>query len=261
MSAAESHKYQGNVYFGQQLYDKAIAEYSTAIIQNPSNPVYYTNRALCYLRTGQFERVISDCEKAVELDAGCLKGYYFACEFLNEKAYQLSIEQRASFSEEIAHAYRQAKKKKWEIADRKRRERESDLFRYLGGLVEGDRQRRLAMLSAHDHDAVEAVNNESDLRLSEITALFSQAGEESGKKREVPDYFTGKISFEIMTDPVITPSGITYDRTEILQHLRKIGQFDPLSRKPMTEADLIPNLSLKEAIDDFLDKNGWAVDY
>ena len=30
------------------------------------------------------------------------------------------------------------------------------------------------------------------------------------QKREVPDYLCGRISFELMKDPVITPSGITY---------------------------------------------------
>lgn len=30
------------------------------------------------------------------------------------------------------------------------------------------------------------------------------------QRREVPDYLCGKISFELMTDPYITPSGITY---------------------------------------------------
>lgn len=28
--------------------------------------------------------------------------------------------------------------------------------------------------------------------------------------REVPDYLCGKISFELMVDPYVTPSGITY---------------------------------------------------
>jgi len=28
--------------------------------------------------------------------------------------------------------------------------------------------------------------------------------------RDVPDYLCGKISFELLSDPVITPSGITY---------------------------------------------------
>ena len=30
------------------------------------------------------------------------------------------------------------------------------------------------------------------------------------QKREVPDHLCGRISFELMKDPVITPSGITY---------------------------------------------------
>lgn len=38
--------------------------------------------------------------------------------------------------------------------------------------------------------------------------------------RDVPDYLCGKISFEIMKNPVITPSGITYDRKDIEEHLQ-----------------------------------------
>ena len=30
----------------------------------------------------------------------------------------------------------------------------------------------------------------------------------------------GKISFELMRDPVITPSGVTYDRKDIDEHLQ-----------------------------------------
>ena len=40
------------------------------------------------------------------------------------------------------------------------------------------------------------------------------------QKREVPDYLCGKISFDIMKDPVITPSGMTYDRKDIEEHLQ-----------------------------------------
>ena len=64
-------------------------------------------------------------------------------------------------------------------------------------------------------------------------------------RREVADYMCGKISFEIMTDPLIAPSGITYDRSEIYQHMKKIGHFDPFTREPLTHSDLIPNLALK----------------
>lgn len=40
------------------------------------------------------------------------------------------------------------------------------------------------------------------------------------QKRDVPDCMCGRISFELMRDPVITPSGITYDRKDILEHLQ-----------------------------------------
>ncbi|KAJ3047293.1 STIP1 y and U box-containing protein 1 [Rhizophlyctis rosea] len=288
-SEAESHKLQGNIYFGQQLYDEAIREYSTAIIKNPNNPVYYTNRAICFLRTHQFDKVIADCERATELNVEWVKGYYLMGQALAEidsrveraittlrKAYDLSIQQRVTYSEEIANAYRQAKKKKWEIADKKRRSEQSDLHSYLTTLMEEERKRRVEGLEGWERErveyelvraylsffteTVEEVNIEANFRweqnerTSQIQTLFNTANDESAKRREVPDYYCGKISFEIMMDPVVTPSGITYDRTEIRQHLNKIGQFDPLSRKPLREEDLVANLSLKEAIDDFLDQ-------
>lgn len=40
------------------------------------------------------------------------------------------------------------------------------------------------------------------------------------QKRDVPDILCGKISFELMREPLITPSGITYDRRDIDEHLQ-----------------------------------------
>lgn len=40
------------------------------------------------------------------------------------------------------------------------------------------------------------------------------------QKRDIPDYLCGKISFELMREPCITPSGITYDRKDIEEHLQ-----------------------------------------
>lgn len=42
------------------------------------------------------------------------------------------------------------------------------------------------------------------------------------QKRDVPDFLCGKISFEILREPVITPSGITYERKDIEEHLQVI---------------------------------------
>lgn len=43
--------------------------------------------------------------------------------------------------------------------------------------------------------------------------------------------------------------------------MNKIGFFDPISRATLTESQLIPNLALKECVDEFSKEHGWAVDY
>lgn len=81
------------------------------------------------------------------------------------------------------------------------------------------------------------------------------------QKREVPDYLCGKISFEILQEPVVTPSGITYERKDIEEHLQRVGHFDPVTRVKLQQDQLIPNFAMKEVVDAFLAENEWALDY
>lgn len=77
----------------------------------------------------------------------------------------------------------------------------------------------------------------------------------------MPDYLCGKISFEILVDPVITPSGITYERKDIEEHLTRVGHFDPVTRVKLTQDQLVQNFSMKEVVDAFLSENEWAHEY
>lgn len=76
----------------------------------------------------------------------------------------------------------------------------------------------------------------------------------------MPDYLIDQITFEIMHDPVITRSGHSFERAVIIRHLQK-HPHDPITREYMTVDDLRPNYALKTACEEFLDKNGWAVDW
>lgn len=79
-------------------------------------------------------------------------------------------------------------------------------------------------------------------------------------RQQVPDYMIDCISFAFMYDPVITRSGQSYERATILEHLRN-SNTDPLTRQPLRKEDLRPNLALKQACSEFLEHNGWAVDW
>lgn len=47
---ANDIKDRGNTYVKQTDYDKAIEAYTEAIGVYPNDPVYFINRALCYLK-------------------------------------------------------------------------------------------------------------------------------------------------------------------------------------------------------------------
>ena len=56
-------------------------------------------------------------------------------------------------------------------------------------------------------------------------------------------------------------SGITYERKDIEEHLQRVGHFDPVTRVPVTVDQLIPNFSMKEVVDSFIQENEWALEY
>jgi len=126
-----------------------------------------------------------------------------------------------------------------------------------------DKEQQVKLLEEEgvdNEEAMESIKTQSEKRISEVRDLFYQL-DDRRQKREVPDHLCGKISFEIMTDPVITPSGITYDRKHIEEHLQRVGHFDPVTRAELKAHQLIPNIAVKEVIDEFLEKNGWAEDF
>jgi len=58
----------------------------------------------------------------------------------------------------------------------------------------------------------------------------------------------------VMKNPVLTPNGVTYEREAIVGWIKRSGT-DPVSRKPLKEEQLVPNRSLKDAIEAFQAKN------
>ncbi|XP_067859414.1 E3 ubiquitin-protein ligase CHIP isoform X4 [Heptranchias perlo] len=279
---AQDLKEQGNRLFLSRKYQEAAASYSKAINRNPSVAVYYTNRALCYVKMQQFDKAVADCKHALELDSQSVKAHFFLgqCQLEMEnydeaignlqRAYNLAKEQRLNFGDDIPSALRIAKKKRWNSIEDKRIQQENDLHDYLAKLILSEKEREVeeCKRKLHEENMDEArtrmeiakIEARHDKYMNEMDDLFSQV-DEKRKKRDIPDYLCGKISFELMREPCITPSGITYDRKDIEEHLQRVGHFDPVTRSPLTQEQLIPNLAMKEVIDAFISENGWVEDY
>lgn len=274
---ATDHKEQGNKCFAQRRYAEALACYTKAINVNPNVATYYTNRSLCHLKLKQWQLACQDCRMALELDPCLVKAHFFTGQALLElkqfdeaitslmRASDLAREQQLNFGDDITGLLRIARKHKWMTAEEKCIREERELKSCLTKLLEGEkaRQKDNALARGDIKDLEEELQKLDILyeeKLDQLNSLFHKL-DEKRKKREVPDILCGKISFELMRDPVITPSGITYDRRDIDEHLQRVGHFDPVTRMHLTQDQLVPNLAMKEVIDNYLDENPWAEDY
>ena len=272
-------KDQGNKYFNANKYESAIESYSKAIALNPNVPTYYTNRALCYIKCNRWAQAVQDSKAALERDSGLVKGHFYLGTALLELdkldeaikhlqlAFELAKKDPSSYYDDtISSRLRIARKKKFSLQEEKRLQEEIDLQSYLNRLILEDKDRKANKLREENEDYDEAsgdiarLEEESDKNVAELNSLFAKV-DERRQTRDVPDYLCGKISFEILKDPVITPSGITYDRKDIVEHLERVGHFDPVTRTKLTQDMLVPNYAMKEVVDDFVSKNEWSLYY
>lgn len=276
-------KEQGNRMFTLRKYDDAASCYSKAIIKNPDIALYFTNRALCHLKLLRYDQASQDCRRALELDATLVKAHFFLGQALLEmtggdsganvggisggldeavrhlqRAHDLAREQKLNYGDDIAAQLRTARKKRFSAAEERRIAQEIELQSYLNRLIREDKERRLSEV-VEDPAAAE-IEAECENSVTDLNAIFAKV-DNRRRKREVPDYLCGKISFEILQEPVITPSGITYERKDIEEHLQRVGHFDPVTRVHLTQDQLIPNFAMKEVVDSFLQDNEWALEY
>ncbi|KAL8661423.1 MAG: hypothetical protein Q9202_005605 [Teloschistes flavicans] len=229
-----------------------------------------------------WEACIDDCLRSIELDRDNMKGYYYLAqaqlalnhpnEALNSAmtAYQQCLKTDSSSTRNASQLVLQAKKEKWEAKERERIRKRSELLAELEHGLSRMKEFELEDVEARHQGTGDYLTTLSEERqevedisrhkIEELRSVFALADPENLAPRQVPDHLIDSISFCIMHDPVLTKSGYSYDRCTILEHLKR-SPTDPLTREILTIDDLRPNLALKQACEDFLDRNGWAVDY
>ncbi|CDR95905.1 tetratricopeptide repeat (TPR)-/ U-box domain-containing protein, putative [Babesia bigemina] len=267
---AERFRNLGNESFKRGFLESAIDYYSKAIECYPDNFEYYTNRALCYKKQGKWQNVANDVRKALNIDADSVKAHYYlgqALLHLGEpeeglkklvKAKTLSEHYKVPFINEIEDEILRAKKFVWMNEDASFVQDLCSLKNYVEGAI------------ARDAQGGTVTEEESAERLSQYRKVFNAL--DKARERNIPSYLCCKISMVgrtrhadialqcIMKDPVVTSSGITYERELLEQHFKCNGEFDPVTREPCSVRNVYPNYSIKEAIDLFLKENPWAFD-
>uniref|UniRef100_A0A0D3CM24 E3 ubiquitin-protein ligase CHIP n=2 Tax=Brassica oleracea var. oleracea TaxID=109376 RepID=A0A0D3CM24_BRAOL len=264
---AERLKEDGNNCFKKERFGAAIDAYTEAITLSPKVPVYWTNRALCHMKRKDWTRVEEDCRKAIQLDHDSVKAHYMlGLALLQKEEYADGVKalQRALdfgrganptgyMVEEIWEELSKAKYMEWELLSAGR---SWELNSLKETCVAALNQQRALDMSRTEESSEEDYSSHTD-QLKALDRVFEKAAEED-KPTEVPDYLCCNITLEIFRDPVISPSGVTYERAAILEHINKVGKFDPITREELDPSKLVSNLAIKEAVAAYLEKHVWA---
>lgn len=215
-----------------------------------------------------------DCEMALKCDPLNAKASYLLGTSLTRLlAFDAAVEalqralasadkthKSAAFRNDIVVELRRVRKQQWHHEQAKRLARHEKVRAQLGGLMAS---RRVAQVFEDGNAAAGGARQaaeDMDAMVAYVEHLFASA-EQSMHPGDVPEYFVCPVSMEIMHDPVTTPNGVSYERSCLEEHLRANGPIDPLTRKRLTLDMLRPNPALREAIQDYLDKNSWAFEH
>ena len=68
--------YLGLSYYKQGEYDRAVSEYSRAIISRPDFAMAYYHRAAAFSHKSQYEKTVFDYKKAIEIDPKFSENFY-----------------------------------------------------------------------------------------------------------------------------------------------------------------------------------------
>ncbi|KAF8820423.1 tetratricopeptide repeat (TPR)-/ U-box domain-containing protein [Cardiosporidium cionae] len=249
---AETYKTNGNSAFKIGAWEEALSWYTKAIELDSTQPNYLTNRAFCYKRLNHWPLVVEDTRRALSLDDESVKAHYLLGQALvhlgdNEeglkkliKAKTLSSSGHYRFEDEIERTILETKHWIWE----KKQVTKENLYTEV-----------LSFFTKHGTYLKETQGKDMQeyfTRLSQLHTIVEDL-KNCEKCFEVPSFLCCKISMSLMKDPVLTKSGVTYERAFIVEHLQRNGEFDPISRQRCKVADLIPNYAIKEATEYFLD--------
>lgn len=73
---ANDLKNEGNEYLKKGNFLEAVEAYTKAIELDPTNPIFFSNRAQSHIKMENYGLAINDCNEAIRLDSGFLKAYY-----------------------------------------------------------------------------------------------------------------------------------------------------------------------------------------
>ncbi|KAI0165592.1 U-box domain-containing protein [Xylariaceae sp. FL1272] len=264
-------KTEGNNFFTSGNFISAESLYSKAIIADDTNASLYTNRAMARIKLNLYDSAISDCRACLKLDENSMKGTFILSQCLlaihdydgaletGLRAHKMGSTTNDKSLPNLTQQVLRCKREIWEAREKRRIRETQQLENETIALMERERDDMVA--TGQDAGEQNQIREEWDQKIELLRATFDRARTASERKRESPPaWAVDDITFDIMVDPVMTKTGKSYERASIVEAIKR-QPLDPITREPLRFSDLRPNLALKEACEEYIRENGWAVDW
>ncbi|KAF2928709.1 hypothetical protein DAI22_05g003700 [Oryza sativa Japonica Group] len=224
---AELRRIEGNSCFNKARLGAAIDCYTEAIALCPDVAVYWLNRGLCHFKRKEWAKVEEDSRRALALDDTLVKGHYLlGCAMLEKEQCALAIKE---FNKAL------------------------DLLKSsnLGDKMAEDIWQVLAKAKYQDWEI------HSTKRVWKMQSLKEACENALQEHHFLSGTLVGDGSTNEYTDQLKLLSEV-FTKATIDDTPTDVGNFDPVTREPLKEHQLVPNLAIKEAVQAYLKNHSWA---
>lgn len=229
-------KEKGNEEFKNSNYTQAIHYYTQAIVsitQQCSNDssILYSNRAQCHRKLNNWKQCYEDALVAIEMQENNIKAHMLCGQALMElgksdviltsienglkrltKAYSLcSSQNKRNFEKDILIYIGRGKKLLWFKQQENETNEKKELLQNIQKLEENNKKTPEA----------QKMKNLEELR----SILF-----DNNTPRTIPEFMIDPISKNVMKEPMILPSGNSYDKASLEEHMSSKGNIEPLTK-------------------------------
>jgi STIP1 family protein 1 len=263
-SSGHFYKKLGNDAFQKGDYQTAYQLYSRAIEINDTESVFYSNRARCCKSLKNYKKAYEDAVHAIELDETNIKAHLICGQMLAEmQKYEPGIDK-------LTLALNRMTKALTLCSGQGKREFEKDVYRNMLKVrklmwykkYEESKAVKIEMLKTLRAN----LDNQPDLTPEAKEKQYLQYVAAMGDPNAtvdftIPDYLVCKITFDLMEEPVTTTAGHSYEKEVLIEHIEKNGLVDPVARTPITKDGVVPNLNIKQAIEEFVKNNPWSFEH
>ncbi|CAD8121055.1 unnamed protein product [Paramecium sonneborni] len=253
-------KSEGNYYIQMKQYKKAIESYTQAINLYDHDSIYFSNRSVANKLLNRFQEAKQDAQQALKIDQQNSRAH-----FLYGTLILIEVQMFPDISETLIKQAQLGIKElecAFELVKFNQNQQKNKLKVLINqNLAKGKKMIYLIRSEINKKNILSLKQTLTDIAHRQHHHLnWNQIELNIDNKIDIilPEYFVCPITYEIMDEPILLNSGLTYDKNSIQKHFKQNGYFDPITRESIDPLGLIQNIQLQQGIQGIQSQYGWV---